>query len=137
MDLDTLEACLLQRKVEVSRAADILVAVHRVVAVCLIQCRGAFLIGVIHLALVRKEMAEPVILIAIFIDGLFDASGNRNLVVEKIWCYSYCTSNKQDNFNKLSFIVKQKRKKSILFSKYERNNFFLPILREMLTFGRA
>lgn len=82
MDLDTLEACLLQRKVEVSRAADILVAVHRVVAVCLIQCRGAFLIGVIHLALVRKEMAEPVILIAIFIDGLLDASGNRNLVVQ-------------------------------------------------------
>ncbi len=33
MDLDTLEASLLQRKVEVSRAADILVAVHRVVAV--------------------------------------------------------------------------------------------------------
>ena len=75
MDLDTLKACFLQRKVEVSRAADILVAVHRVVAVCLIQCRGAFLIGVIHLALVRKEMSEPVILIAIFIDGLLDTSG--------------------------------------------------------------
>ena len=82
MDLDTLEASLLQRKVEVSRTADILVAVHRVVAVCLIQCRGAFFIGVIHLALVRKEMSEPVILIAIFIDGLLDTSGNRNLVVQ-------------------------------------------------------
>ena len=82
MDLDTLKASLLQRKVEVSRAADILIAVHRVVAVCLIQCRRAFLIGIIHLALVCKKMTEPVILSAIFIDGLLDASRHRNLVVQ-------------------------------------------------------
>ena len=36
MDFDTLKACLLQRKVKVSRAADIFIAVHRVIAVCLI-----------------------------------------------------------------------------------------------------
>ena len=36
VDLDSLKACLFQRKVEVCRAADILVAVQRVVAVGLI-----------------------------------------------------------------------------------------------------
>lgn len=51
VDLDSLKASLFQCKIEVSRAADILVAVHRVVAVCLIKCRGAFLIGIIHFTL--------------------------------------------------------------------------------------
>lgn len=65
VDLDTLKASFLQRKVEVSRAADILVAVQRVVAVCLIQRRGAFFIGIIHFTLVCEEMAKPVVLVAI------------------------------------------------------------------------
>ena len=73
VDLDTLKASLLQRKVEVCRAADILVAVQRVISVGLIKRRGAFLVGIIHLAFVSKEVAKPVILAAIFIDGLLDA----------------------------------------------------------------
>ena len=104
MDFDTLKACLLQRKVKVCRAADILIAVHRVVAVCLIQCRGAFLIGIIHLALVRKEMAEPVILSTIFIDGLLDASGNRNLVVQLDDLFSTFDDPRQNAF---TGIIKQ------------------------------
>ena len=58
VDLDSLKACLFQRKVEVCRAADILVAVQRVVAVGLIQRRGAFFVGIIHFALVCEKMAE-------------------------------------------------------------------------------
>lgn len=37
VDLDTLKASLLQRKVEICCAADILIAVQRVIAICLIQ----------------------------------------------------------------------------------------------------
>ena len=37
VNLDSLKACLLQRKVEICCAANILIAVKRVVAVCLIE----------------------------------------------------------------------------------------------------
>lgn len=82
MDLDTLKASLLQRKVEVCRAADILVAVQRVISVGLIKRRGAFLAGIVHLALVGKEVAKPVVLVTIFINGVLHTGRNRNLVAQ-------------------------------------------------------
>jgi hypothetical protein len=74
---------LLQRKIEVRRTAHILVAVQRVVAVRLIQRRGAFLKGVIHLALLIQKMSEPVVLAAVFLDGLRHAVRDRNLVAQR------------------------------------------------------
>lgn len=82
VDLDSLKASLLQRKIEVSRAADILIAVQRVVAICLIQRRGAFLIGIIHFTLVSEEVTKPVVLVTILINSLLDTFRHRNLVVQ-------------------------------------------------------
>lgn len=81
MHLNAVKASLLQRKIKVSRAAHKFVAVCRVVPVGLIQRRGAFPVGRIHLAAVFQKMPEPVILASVFVDCLLHTGGQRNLVI--------------------------------------------------------
>lgn len=68
--------------IEICRTADILVGVHAVIAVCLIQGTGTFPVAAADLALLIEEIAEPVILAAVVIDGLLHDSRNRELVAQ-------------------------------------------------------
>ena len=52
------------------------------VAVRLVQGAGTFTVGAADLALLIEEVAEPVILAAVIIDGFLYGSRNRELVAQ-------------------------------------------------------
>ena len=52
------------------------------IAVCLVQATGTFTVGAADLALLIEEVAEPVILTAVIIDGFLHGIRNRELVAQ-------------------------------------------------------
>ena len=52
------------------------------IAVCLVQGAGTFTVSIADLALLIEEVAEPVILAAVVIDGFLHGSRNRELVAQ-------------------------------------------------------
>ena len=52
------------------------------VAVCLVQGAGTFTVGAADLALLIEEVAEPVILAAVIINGFLHGSRNRELIAQ-------------------------------------------------------
>ena len=79
LDSNPLISGILQSKVEVCSAANILVRIKAVIPVRLIQSRGAFLILRSDIAFILNEMSEPVSLGAVFIDGFLYAGRDRIL----------------------------------------------------------
>ena len=80
--LGLFKPCVLKSKVEICRAADILVGIHELIALCLVQGAGTFTVGITDLALLIEEVAEPVILATVIIDGFLHGSRNRELVAQ-------------------------------------------------------
>ena len=78
---DTLKASTLPCKIEILRVAHIFIGVHAVVAIGLIQRRGALLIFGTDIALILQKMAKPIILAAVFLDCLLHTLRYGNLIV--------------------------------------------------------
>ena len=78
----TLKTGTLQGIVEVRRAAHILIGIDAVVTVRLVQRRRTLLIAFADVAFVLKEVSQPVILAAVFVDGLLYALRYRDPVFQ-------------------------------------------------------
>lgn len=68
--------------VEVCRAANILVGVHAVIAVCLVQGAGTVTVAAADFAPLIEEVAEPVVLGAVIVNSFLHGSRNREFVVQ-------------------------------------------------------
>lgn len=79
---NTLIPCVLQRVVEIGGVTDILVGIDTEVSVCLVECAGAFTEPRTDLAFLIEEIAEPVVLSTVVINGFPDAGRYRYLVFQ-------------------------------------------------------
>ena len=79
---NALISCILQRTVEIGSVTDILVGIDAVVSVCLVECAGTFAEPRTDLTSLIKEVAEPVVLAAVIVNGFLDAAGDRDFVIQ-------------------------------------------------------
>lgn len=74
-------SCLLQSGIEIRRAPSIFTGLQAVRAILLVKLPGFFRKNRIRIAAVRNEMPEPVILLAVGINGITNALRKRRLEV--------------------------------------------------------
>ena len=67
---------------QIGSVTDILVGIDAVVSVCLVECAGTFVEPRTDLTSPIKEVAEPVVLAAVIVNGFLDAAGDRDFVIQ-------------------------------------------------------